>query len=643
MAGKLPDLDDLEHEGLLEIARTTISSTAGKWTDFNAHDPGITVVELLAWLTETYGYQLDQVTDAHRRKYLRLLGTAPRPPAPARAWVSLSPPEPMALSGGTRLRADDGAGAPEPFETDRLVHLTDARLASVRTVANGCRIDNTSANETDDLFYRAFGDDPTTGDTVCLGFDGDPFGSADALDLTVRFHDDDLPEPSEREDDSRFVPSVELAWEYCVDGNRVDTETAWEPLPVVFDETDCFYGTGTIRLGRPRDQDEAARASIEDSDSGLVWLRCRIVEAGYEIPPQFDAIETNLVPVSHGGSDGSVSLERADGSALALDGQQFAFPKQPVQSATIRVDGTVFETVPDFDRSDPNDAHCVLDRAKGSVTFGGGRHGRAPAADATVVATNVVYGGGKAGNVPANAAWRIDPEESLQAGVPLETVDVVPQGPATGGTAAESIDAAFRRVRADLQRPSRAVTTGDYERLATRTPGVRIARSAVVDDGRPGVTVVVVPYAPPDCRPAHPSEGLLDAVRRYLDERRLVTDRIRVRGPSYVRLDVTATVDPTPDGSEVDLADAVESALDASLDAHRPEPWPIGEDLSRGTLRERLAKVEGIESVERLSMRPRGDASVTDSGGITAGSYSLYVPGEMTIVREQSAARRPRP
>ncbi len=75
----VPKLDDTAFEQLVEEAKKRISQYAPEWTDYNVHDPGITLLELLAWLVEVQVYTLDVVTDLHRTKYLKLLGEEPRP------------------------------------------------------------------------------------------------------------------------------------------------------------------------------------------------------------------------------------------------------------------------------------------------------------------------------------------------------------------------------------------------------------------------------------------------------------------------------------------------------------------------------------------------------------------------------------
>lgn len=72
-----PLLDDLTFAGLVTEARESLPGSALSWTDHNLHDPGITILELFAWLTEQTCYRLDRVPDANRLRFLSLLGVDP--------------------------------------------------------------------------------------------------------------------------------------------------------------------------------------------------------------------------------------------------------------------------------------------------------------------------------------------------------------------------------------------------------------------------------------------------------------------------------------------------------------------------------------------------------------------------------------
>jgi hypothetical protein len=69
----LPDLDDRSYADLLAEARALIPALAPDWTDHNPADPGITLIELFAWLTEMLLYRVNQVTDNNQLAFLRLI------------------------------------------------------------------------------------------------------------------------------------------------------------------------------------------------------------------------------------------------------------------------------------------------------------------------------------------------------------------------------------------------------------------------------------------------------------------------------------------------------------------------------------------------------------------------------------------
>ena len=652
------DLDDREYEELLAEAKKVIPAAADAWTDMNPHDPGVTIVELLAWLTESYVYQLDQVTDDHREKYLRLVGERRRRPQSATVQLSLSPPgQPVAMPAGTRLEATDEDGTTQRFETDHDVVCTDADLAAVVTVDETGVTDTTEPNETEGMFFRAFGDSAHAGAAMCLGFDGDPFAERDTISLTVAYHDDDLPEPGgETEDPETFVPSVDLVWEYCTDENRWDEADAWRRLSVLGDGTDSLYSSGAVSLGRPPGYEPTAKGDhgVGTHDPGLVWLRCRVGRPGYEIPPQLEWVRTNVVTASHRITDADVTLERgADGAGVpALDDQRFSFPDSPVRSATISVDGTAWTAVPDFDASGPDDCHYVLEPAAGAVRFGDGERGAVPPADATVVATSVVYGGGTDGNVPESTVWNVaDPEQELGDGLLCGDVSVAALGPATGGSDMESIESAFRRVKLDRRIPYRAVTADDHATIAARTPGLRIARTTVAvetQDGQPAVTVVVVPYAPPDCSKPVPSEGFLDAVQRQLDGHRLVTDRVTAVSPTYVGLTIEVEAQTRRTYAGVGQETAIRTALEEHLDPLRGgdgEGWPFGRGVSEAELADVLDALELVDRVQDVTVTAHGDATVAADGTITIPETALFyvesISTELRVrERRQGGGRR---
>ena len=135
-----------------------------------------------------------------------------------------------------------------------------------------------------------------------------------------------------------------------------------------------------------------------------------------------------------------------------------------------------------------------------------------------------------------------------------------------------------QRVRA-LQAPTRAVNLLDIERLALDVPGTRVARvrawAAVHPDypclQAPGVVTVVVVPDMPLARP-EPSQGLLQAVKRFLDRRRIVGTRVEVVGPHYLEVSVRARVRTRPHTNTTRVQTQIHQALNAFLDPRSGGP-----------------------------------------------------------------------
>lgn len=73
MALELPNLDDRIFDDLVEEGRAMIPNYAPSWTNHNPSDPGITLIELLAYFTELLNFRLNRITRENKIQFLRLL------------------------------------------------------------------------------------------------------------------------------------------------------------------------------------------------------------------------------------------------------------------------------------------------------------------------------------------------------------------------------------------------------------------------------------------------------------------------------------------------------------------------------------------------------------------------------------------
>ena len=183
----LPNLDDRRWTDLVDEGRALIPRYARQWTDHNISDPGVTLVELFAWMTESSLYALNRTTPAHRQKFLALLGFAPKPPQPAHTMLTLQPAAgtpTFVLPEGLELTAKSAAGAILPLRTERSITVSEVRLRAVQ-VDHGSGLQDRSGEWSNGLPVRVFGDNPQPGAAIYFGFQ--PIATGTPVSFALRW------------------------------------------------------------------------------------------------------------------------------------------------------------------------------------------------------------------------------------------------------------------------------------------------------------------------------------------------------------------------------------------------------------------------------------------------------------------------
>lgn len=108
-----PSIDDRRFQDLVRDALARVPVHTPEWTQLGESDPGVTLVELFAFLTESLLYRANRVPEVSRLKFLRLLGLPLAAATPARGLVvfssTRSEPRTETLAAGTELRAGEVA------------------------------------------------------------------------------------------------------------------------------------------------------------------------------------------------------------------------------------------------------------------------------------------------------------------------------------------------------------------------------------------------------------------------------------------------------------------------------------------------------------------------------------------------------
>ncbi len=100
-----PILDDRSFDQLRDELVRRIPVYAPDWTDHNASDPGIALLELFAFLGENLLHRFNQIPESTYLAYLRLLDVPLHAAAPARSIVCFVPDGAAAVPVDKRDRA----------------------------------------------------------------------------------------------------------------------------------------------------------------------------------------------------------------------------------------------------------------------------------------------------------------------------------------------------------------------------------------------------------------------------------------------------------------------------------------------------------------------------------------------------------
>ncbi|UOZ05634.1 putative baseplate assembly protein [Amycolatopsis sp. WQ 127309] len=627
MALPAPNLDDRRFQDLVDEAKRFVQRRCPEWTDHNVSDPGVTLIETFAFMTEQLTYRLNRVPDRLYVKFLELLGLRMLPPTPATVpvtfWLTAPARSRMVLRTGTKVSTTrTETEEPTVFATLRDLTVVPARLGAVRRLRTG-KVSTEDLTPSVELGqeFAAFSDPPVLGDALLVGFAEPVPGCAVRLDFDGRTEGIGV--------NPKHPPLVWEAW----------SAQDWRECRVSTDETGGLNRPGRIVVHVPDGHETSAIG-----EQRAAWLRVRVIEplpgqAAYSSSPVIRTLVASTVGATVPAMHGEIIEGEELGLAEGVPGQRFSLSRVPVlagrnpSSLEVGEDGAWREWTPveHFAASTADDRHYLLDPVSGEVEFGPAvrqedgtlrQYGAVPQRGAPVRMRRYHSGGGGQGNVAVRAV------NTLRASIPF-IAGVENLEPAQGGVDGETLEQAKRRGPIMLRTRSRAVTAEDYEAIA-REAAPEVARihclTAGEDDVPHGaVKVMVVPAASAtghrlEFADLVPAEDTLRRVADRLEEMRLVGTRVLVEPPRYRGITVVARLVAR---TRLDTEEIRRRALDelyAFLNPLTGGPertgWPFSRRVVRGELFALLQSVQGVDVVE--DVRVYGANPVTGERGSEA-------------------------
>jgi predicted phage baseplate assembly protein len=602
-----PNLDDRRFQDLVDDAKRLVQQRTDRWTDHNVSDPGVTLIEAFAWMTDQLLYRLNRVPDRNYVKFLELIGVHLYPPAAAHApvtfWLSAPQAATVTIPAGTEVATvRTGDQPPVVFSTTEDRAIVTCSLSKLGSMLDG----KTLRDHTSGLSLKSgtfpFSNPPKPGEALLVGLSEAVPGCAVNL---------------------RFVAKIEgvgvdpndppLAWEAW-------TGEDWSACDLERDTTGGINRDGDVVVHVPVGH---AVSTIEKVKAG--WLRARVTEPrehqpAYSASPEIRGLTAYTIGGTADAMNAELVRNEVLGDSEGVPGGRFRLRRAPVVTGEKPLVLETFEDDawqewtqrPNFAASGPTDRHFVLDAATGQVELGPAvrmaegaqrSYGAVPPRGATVRVPLYRAGGGQAGNVAAGSL------SVLKASIPY-VARVENRRSARGGVDGEDIEMAKVRGPIVLRTRDRAVTAEDFEHIARETaPEVARVRALSITDGPDAgaVRVLIVPALPTaDPRMTFdqlvPADETMERITRRLDETRLVGTRVIVEPPSYRGVTIVARLRSR---QRTDPARLQQDALDALFRYYHPTlggpdgtGWPFGRPILAGEVFSALQAVRGTEMVE---------------------------------------------
>ncbi len=617
-----PKLDDRKFQDIVSEARSKIPLSCPKWTDYTLSDPGITVIEMFAWMVDMLLYRLNRVPEKNYIKFMELIGIRLEPPRPAKAKVtfrlSTPQPEPVTIPRGTEVatvRTETQDAISFTTDCDFTITLPSLTMA-LTTPDNKVFTDVMALLKNPDRKVVVFQEVPQENNALYLGFDQNL--AAHTLGLIFESNIEGIGvNPSD----------PPWAWE-CWDGYY----ERWVNMRLESDTTGGLNTNGQIVIHIP---DSCARSSVNGVDA--YWIRCRAVQSrlgqpSYTSSPKVKSIVTESLGCTVMASQSFKTTRELLGRSKGTPNQTFQLRNIPVlkreYGETIEVETAEEDTyeawleVAHFADSLPTDRHFTLDGINGEIQFGPSlkqtsgeeqQYGMIPPVGRKIRFSSYRSGGGIMGNVGEGTVT------ILKSSIPyIDSVKNFER--AIGGTDAETLELAKLRVPQVLKTNTRAVTAEDFEYLALQaSPKIARAKCLSPSDGsttegvRPGTVRVLLVPAVPEYEGRIQTEQLeitrrvKEEVNNYLEERRLIGTHLEIASPQYIQVAVEVHV-RVMRAYQQQAAAEVEKKLYRYINpicgGAEGKGWPFGRSLTASEIHAALQGIPNVDYVEEVKIYP---------------------------------------
>lgn len=668
------NLDDEMFEDIVENAKKMIGNMSDKWTDLSPSDPGITFVELFAWLKEMQQYYLNQISVKNKYKYLKLLGEKIVYDKPSSAVVTINNvTEERILPDRCKFSADGII-----FESIREEAILKLNIEKFYTTEDNSIIETSDENW--DKEYYIFGSEPKEENEFYIGFN-EKFPLDKSVDIMINIYDEYPVKRNPIIKDDNFYPLAAIEWQYY-------SNNEWKSVEKVKDSTNNFLNTGVISFCVKEEMDKY-------ENSGCYFIRGVLKECSYEVPPVLKYMLTNSIKTvqkdtlsqliefdienkeitefrlpNYLGQTGNIEafIEDKNGilkkiyeydikqkdneKILIIDklkvkefikgrklklccySDEFTFYRKieieesvPAISIDLNLENICYE---DFNIFVARDSEGVFWEEWGKTEDLYLEDCRSKKYFLDVNESQIVFGDGINGKIPEGEILIASYSNTLANGGNVKECEIndmlydkkdetiVNCECAEGGKKALTIEEMFYNARKNLKKITRAVTDEDYEHIVKSTPGLMISNAkAIVPQDKNSIfsndnpnCIYIVAEPYNDIKKKGLNKAYIANIKNNIEKYRLITTEIEVISAQYVGILVYGEITVKPYYKDAD------KIINHTIkDYFENKTWKFGKGLVYSDLYGILDTLECVEYIYSLIINFDGRAAKKNSTG----------------------------
>ena len=600
---KVPQLDDITYEQMMQRIISRIPAMTDEWTDFNSHDPGITVLQMYAWLTDMLNYYMNATGDIHVKKYLKLLGIEPEKECAAQGYVVLkNVKNEIEIPAGSVFKAGE-----IPFETIENQKYVYNAFCSFINEIDGMGMDLTAFAGQDGDYAECFSRTFEKEAILYFGFES-PFTNGDRIYICVD-------EDTKRNPFEQDFKLCDLEWQYY-------TTSGWKSLDIQ-DETCGLLRSGFVRIDRLNNMEAWHHP---EGMQRAFYVRCILKENKYDCLPRVGMVYVNPLKVIQQQTickEGEFLQELKVGKTNGCAGQELEFDWPDIYHFSLALwsidenqepQCEIWKYVEELESTDYRDKVFGYDRERKVIRFGDGIHGAVPMQGMPVSVTGLTCSMLEGGNVLAGEIQKADiklPEGCVVCNL----------APAKGGKKRENVVQMLERMEEEIFTQSRMAASRDYVEKVLKTPGLMLELAHVIP-GRiygklhrqiRGANEIVVVVKPKSME-KRPILGSVyqKRIEEYIEPYRLINTKVSIVSPEYVGIEVHGKVSLYSDTPEARRA--IEECLRNEIDYSKKEA-PFGTRVAYGKLFTGLEALPDVKQVHELSLERIGSAASKNERG----------------------------